>query len=342
LKVLIDALGATEYSGGMMLHASEIINTWGENFPDDELVVVGGSALFRKIIATPRLREIHYPNESFLTRAPGQLFVTPLLAWRFKVDEIVSLSPIVSRSIRTKKTICFQHDWRHIRHPDEFSRLQRIYRYLWRISARHARWNVCISEKTAIETVSLESRANVIVIPNGRDHARRWAPRQTDTPATDIAITFGHHINKRPELVIKAWALLPPNTTTKLKVLGARGDYATHLQRLIDSLQMHEKIDLVGFVSDLEYQNLVSSSRCLILASSDEGFGLPIAEAEYLHIPAVITSDIGVVDLFPNALVAAPSPKDLSEKIGLALNNPPHRKTDAWTWLDMVTAIRKL
>jgi glycosyltransferase involved in cell wall biosynthesis len=341
MRIFFDALAATKYSGGMMLHATEIINSWIENFPNDDIAVLGGSTLLGEITESSSVQKLRWPNESILLRAPGQLFIEPALAAWWRANRVISLSPIVSPFVPSSKSVCFQHDWRHIRHPNEFSRLQRLYRVLWRVSARFAGINVCISQKAADETKRIVPISNTVVIPNGRDHARRWK-NVSSRVSSDIAVTFGHHNNKRPDLVIRAWSRLAPDTTTTLLVLGARGEHLKYLEQLVRSLDLEDRVRFPGFVDDIEYEEIISSSRCVILASSDEGFGLPIAEAEYLGIPAVITNDIGVVELFPTAIVTAPTPDKLARGIHDALASSRSSHTVSWSWNDTVCMLRKL
>lgn len=341
MRVVIDALGATRYAGGMTLHAREILSTWAREHPEDEVTVVAGTALIEHLDAAPPMRILRWPNESILSRAPGQLLLSPLLRVVRRADAVLSLSPIVSPLVPRARAYCFQHDWRHVLNPEEFSRLNILYRKLWEVSARHAACNFCISRKAAEETERIVPGAVTEVVENGRDHARRWGADDAQPAAPRTVVTFGHHNNKRPELVIGALARLPQRETLRLVVLGARGDYAERLRALAAAEGVAEQVTLPGFVAEEEYHRLVSTASVVVMASSDEGFGLPAAEAEYFGIPVVVTEDSGMQTIFAEAITAQPQAQSLARALGEALDRgrrePGH---PARTWAGVVESVR--
>jgi len=341
MRLTFDILGATEKSGGMRLHATEIIRTWSEIFPEDELVVVGGEWSADEF-AAPNIKVHVRQHEKALSRAVGQLFITPRVARRERADAVLSLSPIVSPLVPKSGAFCFQHDWRHKKNPHEFPLAQRLYRKLWEVSANHARLNVCISEKAARETRQHAQRSQVRVIENGRDHARRWELSEA-SPFPTI-VTFGHHNNKRPELVIGAMPeIVSVAPDARLVVLGARGAYGEELSALAEAIGVGGNVQLPGFVEDAEYQRIMSSAATVVLASSDEGFGLPVAEAQYFGIPVVITSDSGMDEIFGDyPIVAAPSAETIGVAVRGALTSRREQTPPTlWSWADTVRTLRE-
>lgn len=344
MKILIDALAATQFAGGMTLHAREIILSWEESFPDDEILVITGPSLAQYLRQHSQVTVFEWKNESIIHRAPSQFFGSYYISRKIKPDFTLSLSPIVSPFINSKKSASFQHDWRHLKNPQEFSRINKLYRKLWELSARHAGINFCISHKALEETKSISPRSYSIVVENGRDHARRWPIKSQKEPKQPYIITFGHHNNKRPELTMEAFSLLD-NTSQQLVILGARGSYADELHQLADSLGLSSRVHFPGFVDDAEYQALIQNSSVLVMASSDEGFGLPAAEAEYFGIPTVVTEDSGMQTIFDNLLVSPPTAEALALALeeAITLSSQPSPLNEAqkqWTWFDAVTAIR--
>ncbi|KAB1631457.1 glycosyltransferase family 4 protein [Pseudoclavibacter caeni] len=342
MRVVIDALGATRFSGGMMLHAMEIIRTWREEFPADRMTVVGGRALQQKLVSVPDIKFIVWNNEHVAGRSVGQLFVSPLIGLLQRADRVISLSPIVSPLVPKSRSICFQHDWRHIRRPEEFSTSQKLYRKLWVLSARTAGLNACISSKAEYETHQIAPGAKTKIVPNGWDHARRWDFDDSFLSGIgpNYVVTYGHHNNKRPELVIDAWKGVPKEFN--LVVLGARGEYLKYLEKYASVAGVHDRVIFPGFVSDDEYHSLVKWASCIVLASSDEGFGLPIAEAEYFAIPAVVTEDIGVLNIFPRAVVAKVEPADIGKAINTAITKgqESRKEVEFVSWVDTVKKLR--
>lgn len=345
MKIVIDAFGATEYAGGMTLHALEIIKNWAETYPEDQIHVITGASLKKRLGSIPNVKVAVWPNESILFRAPGQIIGTAALGLLSGADYVISLSPIVSPLVPKSRSGCFQHDWRHLKNPEEFSRLNKVYRLLWALSAKTSGTNFCISTKAVTETLEVAPRAQTLLVENGRDHARRWKKQAASTVSGTYAVTFGHHNNKRPELTIQAFTQATQGSATeKLVVLGARGEYADELKSLAESVGVADRVVFPGFVTDEQYEEILSNASVVVMASSDEGFGLPAAEAEYFGIPTVVTEDSGMQDIFTGLLVAAPTPQELGQAIrkGFDMGRTRHLENNEalWTWADAVRTVR--
>jgi glycosyltransferase involved in cell wall biosynthesis len=341
MRIVFDMLGSTEKSGGMRLHSTELIRAWIECFPEDGLTLVGGAWAAEEFSGSVQ-RVVSVKNEGVVGRALGQLLRTPLVGWQQNADAVISLSPIVSPLVRRERAYCFQHDWRHKKNPHEFPVLQRAYRKLWEVSAKHAAINICISEKAQSETRFIVPGSVTTVIENGWDHARRWMLSEAK-PSRNI-VTFGHHNNKRPELLIRALASMDTPELLSLVVLGARGPYADDLRQLAEHVGVTDRVQLPGFISQESYEALVSSARVIALASSDEGFGLPIAEAAYFGIPALITSDSGMHSIFGSyPQVAEPTPESLARGLEKCLQTGRRDSLgDVRRWNDVVHELRQV
>lgn len=345
MRVVFDVSGAPATSGGMRLYAEELIRAWAENAPQDGLVVFGGrwaEDAFSDLRSVKRV--VPTKNDSVLRRAYGQLITAGLLFQRLRADILISVSPIVSPLAPRGRRVCVIHDWRHIKRPEEFSAPQRLYRRLWRWSAERAGAAIAISEKTGRESSEIASRGTYVVVPNGRDHARRWAvPSAGQRPDAPTAVTFGHHANKRPELVIDAVAAARASgVDLRLVVLGARGSYADELAVRARAQRVEGVVTFPGFVSEQEYHRIVSTSSVVVLASSDEGFGLPVAEAEYFGIPAVVSSDSGLQEIHPGAIVSDPSPTALADALASALAGPARPSMMSGGWSETADEVRQI
>ncbi len=344
MRILFDALGSTEKSGGMRLHSTQVIESWSSLYPDDEVWIVGPAWVSERFGSLPNVTVVEWRNESVVFRATGQILVSALVAAQRRVDYAISLSPLVSPLIARRKAICFQHDWRHKRNPWEFPFSQRLYRKLWELSAGRAKVNVCISSKAARETEEYVPGSRTVVIENGRDHARSWPPfvRKDGRPRIT---TFGHHNNKRPELVIEAIGALKEKhgISAELTVLGARGAYAAELRDLACTRNVAENMQFPGFVSEPQYQEIVATSTVVVMASTDEGFGLPVAEAQFLGIPAVVTKDSGMGEIFGSyPFVAEPDGESLADAIAeaMATMESPRDRPHMMTWRDTAGQLR--
>jgi glycosyltransferase involved in cell wall biosynthesis len=341
VKVVIDTLGSPSSSGGMRAVASLIVSVWAEDHPEDQLVVLGNPWVVQEF-AQHRQVTTRVWAEGGWRRVIGQWVVAALVLRREHATGLISLSPVVSPLAPGSRRVCVAHDWRHLDRPEEFGRFQRLYRRSWRYSAQHAGAVVAISTKTQAETLAIAPRANVVLIEHGRDQVTRWptgAPTRADRPI----LTFGHHTNKRPDLVLQAVATLPPDDRPPLIVLGASGSLAASLRDL--SSQLHVDIELPGFVDDSTYRGLVRSAGVVVLASSDEGFGLPVTEAEQLGIPVVTTDDNGLAELHGPTLIACrPEPQALADGLQVALSRGKSAGTVpvGRTWSDAVADYRRV
>lgn len=320
MRIAIDTLGAPASSGGMRSYADELVAAWHETFPDDELLVIGYD--FVRAHAGPHV-EVQVHPEGALPRIWGQWVGSGRAARRWGADVLLSVSSVVSPLFPRERRVAIVHDWRHRVSPEQFGRGQRLYRRTWQWSLEHAGATVVISGKTRRETATFAPRARTTLVENGRDHARRWpAPGPLDEPgdARPLVLTFGHFPNKRPELVVDAAARLARDGhDLRLVVLGARDDYAAELARRVAGHGL-EGVELPGFVADDDYRTLLRSSDVVVLASSDEGFGLPVAEADHFGIPCVVTDDGGLPEIHGDrVLVAAPDADALADRIADAL-----------------------
>jgi glycosyltransferase involved in cell wall biosynthesis len=347
MKVVVDVLGAPARSGGMRRYAEELIRSWAEIEPQDELVVLGGEWTASAFADLPSVRPRVWASDGPLRRCVGQYLMAGLLARHVRADAVLSVSPIVTPFVAPGARACVVHDWRHVRNPAEFGWAQRAYRRLWRRSVRRAGTVVAISAKTARETSELVPGVHPVVVENGRDHARRWTSAvQVPPRAAGAVLTFGHLVNKRPALVIDAFAAAGDAITagTVLTVLGARGDLAHQLRERARQLGIEDRCDFPGFVEEAEYQARVRTAGAIVLASSDEGFGLPVAEGEWFGVPVVVTTDSGLDRLHPGVLyVAEPDSVDLARVMVEALSRGmTTRRGEVWGWQDAARRVRRL
>lgn len=342
LTVVLDLLGAPVHSGGMRLHAEEMVNAWASQYPLDRLVVVGNPWVRTAFRRWSNVRFKVLP-EGIWSRVLGQVLLVAWVARRERADAIHSVSPLVTPLAASSGRFCTVHDWRHLKRPDEFGSMQRSYRRLWTWSVASAAVAFQVSEKTSHETAVYVPTARRLTAENGRDHPRRWrlVERQIDEPPH--VVTFGHHTNKRPEAVIVAFARLVAagdcDPALRLVILGARGAYAEQLANIAASRGVRERVDFPGFVDQATYQRLIQTASVIVLASSDEGFGLPVAEGNYFGIPVVGTVDGGLDSIHPGRVAVAPL-ENLHETLQTALDDRLQMAHSTTTWATTSNTIR--
>jgi glycosyltransferase involved in cell wall biosynthesis len=243
------------------------------------------------------------------------------------------------------RSYAFSHDWQHLRRPHQFSRAQHLYRRSWRTSVLRSRIVFAISDNTAQEVLTVAPSARVVVAPNGSDHPRRWAPPPAASEGTCRLVTFGHKNHKRPERAIRALPMVRRDVpSAELIVLGAEGSYRAQPAPLADDLGVADRCSFPGFVSVAEYQDYVSTAAAVLLLSDDDGFGLPLAEADHLGAVGIVAADGRLGDLHGSVLVAAPIPDSVAAAVLSGLQNRSsasrETKTGRWTWGQTVGRVR--
>ncbi len=128
----------------------------------------------------------------------------------------------------------------------------------------------------------------------------------SDEPATDFAgrrdaIYFGRlDPMKRVEDAIRAWAMLPSVFEgQRLHIAGQGGTaYQQKLDDLVHELGLNERVIFHGKVHNTEKWELLRSCALYVFPSSEEGWGISVAEAMWAGLPCV-TYDLPVFrDLF--------------------------------------------
>lgn len=346
MRFLVDLLGAPAKSGGMRLYAEQLVRAWLESFPDDELVLVGDRWLHDSFQQSPSLRILSLPGNRTISRLLEKLFVVPMVYWTSQFHAVLSISPVVSPLVPKSRRFAVVHDWRHMKNPEEFRPVHRFYRCLWTYSCRTAACVINISPKTQRETSIYAPGANAVCVSNGQDHPRFWSPSGTNRrDGSPAVVTFGHHSNKRPELLIAAMGHLKARRQSigRLFVLGVEGEQRARLQQIARDLEVEDECSFEGFVSDQRYRELIQAASVVALMSSDEGFGLPIAEAGYFGIPCIVATDSGVAELHGDHVIESlPRPESVAAALEAALLLRLGRRTETVpTWNETAFGIRQ-
>lgn len=85
--------------------------------------------------------------------------------------------------------------------------------------------------------------------------------------------------------LIQALASLPPRSRPLLVLPGYRTAHEDELRRRVAELEIVNDVRFLGWVSAQELEGLYAASRCVVLPSLAEGFGLPALEAMARGVP---------------------------------------------------------
>ena len=135
------------------------------------------------------------------------------------------------------------------------------------------------------------------------------------------------HPVKRPDDLIKAFALIYNKIPHSKLIIAGRGDEESKLKKLISDLNLKEKVLLTGFISPKTGKwELLKRCDIFVLPSIVEAFGISVIEAMACGKPVIATNIGAFPEIIKNMetgiLVKPKSPEELSKAIlELAENN---------------------
>jgi glycosyltransferase involved in cell wall biosynthesis len=113
--------------------------------------------------------------------------------------------------------------------------------------------------------------------------------------------------------LVKAFESLPANW--RLAIAGAPDGYgAAEELRAVEESPARERIDVLGYVSRAQLDNLYSQASIFAFPSLDEGFGMPILEAMAHGVP-VITSNCSAMPEVAGDAALLVDPKDITDTL---------------------------
>ena len=275
---------------------------------------------------------IHAPT------SPKEPF-TPFVLNKFAPDVVFSPMQTMGALGRRYKLILTLHDLIYYRHrtpPHQFNWLIRLG---WR--AYHATYipqRLALNSADIVATVSQTSRRDiieakltkrpVIVTYNAPQDLRAFLAQEPVVKEPPINLVYmGSFMEyKNVETLIKGMAELPGYTLHLLSRI--RPERKAQLEALMPA---GARVVFHNGVSDEEYAALLAERALLVSASFDEGYGIPVADAIALGVPAVITdmpifhevAGEGALYFNPN------DPRDFAKKVKTASSLDAYKKLSA-------------
>src|SRR3989344_338565 len=184
------------------------------------------------------------------------------------------------------------------RSPDRFKLM-----YTLMLPFANRIWNkakkvVCNSEDLKEEVLSLNSKLEIEVIPNGID-TKKFAPNPLEKRSwkgEKTILYVGRLIPlKQIDLLIKH---LPKLDNVKLRIVGS-GVERDNLKKLAEDLNIKNRVEFIGEVSYDNIQREYQKADVYVQLSKVEGMSNTILEAMSCGLP-VITTNVGGVNSFVN------------------------------------------
>ena len=224
--------------------------------------------------------------------------LTSLILNRHDPDVVFSPMQTMGTVGRKFKLILTLHDMIYYRHRTPPPALNAVIRLGWRayhmtyvpqritLNAADVVATVSETSKRDFETVNLTKRP-IVVIPNAPQDLRRYLERDVSVAASPKNLVYmGSFMRyKNVEALIAGMEYLPGRTLHLLSRITP--ERKAELRKCIPK---NAEVVFHGGVSDEEYARILANDAVLVSASRDEGYGLPLAEAIALGVPAVVSN----------------------------------------------------
>jgi len=168
---------------------------------------------------------------------------------------------------------------------------------------------ITVSEFTANQVSSLLGfdRSRIRVVPHGV-HAPQVAPSAKREKS--ILFVGALQVRKNVAALVEAFEELPEGW--RLVLAGAPAGYGSaDILKRIEQSRCRERIEVTGYVSPEQLQQLYGQASIFAFPSLDEGFGIPVLEAMAYGVPVVTSNGSALVEVAGDAaLLINPRSKD--------------------------------
>ncbi len=245
---------------------------------------------------------------------------------RFRPDVVFSPMQTIGSLGRKFKLVLTLHDLIYYAHPTPPSFLPKPVQWGWRIFHKSfLPQRLLLNRADAVATVSQTTaglirrhrltRQPLFVVPN--------APVSNSLISLEAALKSAP---SRTKQLIYMGSFMPyKNVETLIGAMRLLPDYTLHLLSKIQPARRAELEKIAGAnvvfengVSDERYAQLLAESAALLTASQDEGYGLPVVEAQAAGCPAVISNIEIFREIAPHALHCSP---DSAEEFAAAVRS---------------------
>ncbi|MGA9100528.1 glycosyltransferase [Aeromicrobium sp.] len=348
MHIVIDAFGIKPGSGSIVI--GNVVQGWSELPHGDKITVLCDDEAPFPVPDGVEVGTVDAPVSGQLGTAWRRSIGLRRTTKDIEADAVVCVVTASALAGTSGKRAVVVHDLRHELRPDQFSRQARAVRAVtWGWSLRTADALFCITERTRndLERSRPWLMGRAAISYYGADHVDSWPEPKPETPP--YAVAFGQTANKNVHEVLHGWALFcQQDDTMTLRLVAMNAADRETCTALVESLGIQDRVELMPFLEDEEFQACFSHASLVVFPSDFEGFGLPAIEALRLRIPVVISTDPAVVEISGGHATIAPDvrPETLAAAIQEALERTPEQldagreHTEKFTWSRMAQTIR--
>lgn len=278
----------TDFHDGISRYSAELGSALAKLTPVTFLICDPAQKKFLPSHANTLL--IHSPTS---TKEP----FTSLILNKHRPDVVFSPMQTMGTAGRRFKLILTLHDMIYYRHRTPPHALNQIIRLGWRayhmtyipqrLTLNSADLVATVSETSKLEFQKVHlTKRPIIVVPNAPQDLKQYLDEDIKTSASPTNLIYmGSFMRyKNVEALIAGMEYLPGRTLHLLSRISP-----TRKAELQKCIPKNVDVAFHGGVSDEEYAKILASGAAMVSASRDEGYGLPLAEALALGVPAVVS-----------------------------------------------------
>ena len=295
-----DLTGVQRYAWNVARHLDGILGGLDASAP---ILAPSGAA-------DPRLASMPLVGFGRVGGHAWEQFLLPA-RWRGNLLNLCNTAP----ALKARQVVCI-HDANVFERPESYSASFRLYyRFLQTVIVRRSLQVTSVSSDSAAQIARhLPLKASqIIVLPNGHEHALAWQPQHARSapsivsgrrggPERPFVLALGSRApHKNLKLIMDIAPRLGEAGIDVIVVGGSANIYAD------DGLTGGENVLFAGRIDDDDLAFLLERALCLLFPSWTEGFGLPIVEAMARGCPVVSSDRASMPEVCGDAaLMAAP------------------------------------
>ncbi len=332
MRIGFDAKRAFFNRSGLGNYSRDIIRVLHQNYPDNEyLLYTPGIKNSIDFIDNSEVRIITSPNANLkLHKAYWRTYQIAKQLIKDKVDIYHGLSNELPKDLHKSevKSVVTIHDLIFLRYPQWYHPIDRwIYNKKFSYSSQIADGIIAISRQTKHDLIQYYNidEKKIEVIHQGCNNVFKHLLIDTEKQKIkekwklpDHYILYVGTIEERKNLLSIVIALHYGKISVPLVVVGRQTKYYNKVQAYIDKHSV-KNIFFLKEVPVTELPGIYQMAELFIYPSIFEGFGIPILEALYSHVP-VITTRGGCFSEAGGEYSMYIDPKNIEEMIH-AINN---------------------
>ena len=349
MRICLDARSLTPVMCGIGRYTLNLVKAIANIDSDNEYIVLKHPDYKDTIVDRPNFREIPLAGASLPVKS---IMTSGSVINRFNPDVYHGLNNHIPFGLDCPRTLLTLHDlnWVYIVYTNWLETLYkrhvkgRFFTNAVRYAAKKADIVIAISRETQRRAIDLLEipPSKFRLIYHGLD--KRFQSGQMDKPPTSKLLkiisrvageqyifSFGNSsLHKNIEGVIRAFNILQTKYPALMLLIVGRGDRYPALRRLVEELQLGDRIIFWYSVTDSKLTDaeiiwLYRHAKMLAFPSFIEGFGYPIVEAMAVGCPVltsrisapqeIAANDAVLVDPYDVASIATGMEKLLIDKV---------------------------